>query len=218
MDADRSGDPLTDSAVDRDLRAMLAVDPSPEFVARVRTRIEQEPAPSAPWGLWPLVFAGGLAAAVTIAVTVARPKEIARPASVATRTSPSATEAARPEPVGRAAPGSGAPPIEPPVRAQESGVASSTRTGPPTAEAGRSVHIANDRRAAPPDADVLVDARESSALRALIRRAREGGVDLAPVLRASTPVVMDMPPVAAIDIPLITIDPIAPGTGEGARQ
>src|SRR2546430_12563369 len=37
---------------------------------------------------------------------------------------------------------------------------------------------------------VLIDARESAALRALIVGARDGRVDLEPVLRASTPTAM----------------------------
>jgi hypothetical protein len=71
----------------------------------------------------------------------------------------------------------------------------------------------------PPEAEVVIDARESSALRALILDARDGRVDLEPVLRAATPILMDLPTVRGIDIPFITIDPIAPGTGEeGVRQ
>jgi len=67
--------------------------------------------------------------------------------------------------------------------------------------------------------EVLIDARESAALRALIAGARDGRVDLEPVLRASTPTAMDLPPIGAIDIPFLTIDPITPGTGEeGVRQ
>ena len=39
MAAHRFGDPLTDGEIDRALATALAVDPSPEFVARVRMRI-----------------------------------------------------------------------------------------------------------------------------------------------------------------------------------
>jgi hypothetical protein len=66
--------------------------------------------------------------------------------------------------------------------------------------------------------DVLLDARESAALRALILGARDGRVDLEAVLRASTPNAMDLPPIGDIDIPIITIDPITPDTGEGVRK
>ena len=63
--------------------------------------------------------------------------------------------------------------------------------------------------------DVLLDARETAALRALIRGVRRGTVDLGPVLRASTPSAMELPPVADIEIAPITIAPIAE---EGVRQ
>ena len=43
MDADRSREPLNDLDVDRELQSLLAADPSPEFVARIRTRIASEP-------------------------------------------------------------------------------------------------------------------------------------------------------------------------------
>jgi hypothetical protein len=42
MDAGRSAE-LTDAAVDHELQALFAVDPSPEFVARVQARVSGEP-------------------------------------------------------------------------------------------------------------------------------------------------------------------------------
>ncbi len=49
MDGTRP-DALTDTQLDQELEAALGVEPSPEFVARVRTRIAGEPEPS-PWRL-----------------------------------------------------------------------------------------------------------------------------------------------------------------------
>ena len=67
--------------------------------------------------------------------------------------------------------------------------------------------------------EILIDPREAAALRALIYGARDGRIDLVPVLNASQPAVMELPPVVDIHIPEITIDPIAPGAGEqGVRQ
>ena len=48
MDDRRSADALIDAALDRELEAALAVDPSPEFTARVRTRVRSELAASWP--------------------------------------------------------------------------------------------------------------------------------------------------------------------------
>ena len=62
--------------------------------------------------------------------------------------------------------------------------------------------------------DVLLDPRETSTLRALIRGVRRGDVDLEPVLRASTPSAMDLPPIADIAIAPITIAPLVE---EGVR-
>ena len=46
MAAHRFGEPLTDGDVDRALTTALLVEPSPEFLARVRMRIASEPAPT----------------------------------------------------------------------------------------------------------------------------------------------------------------------------
>ena len=52
---------VSDAAVDRELESLLAVEPSPEFVARVRARVAQEPEPGRGRASW------GLAAAVAVA-------------------------------------------------------------------------------------------------------------------------------------------------------
>jgi hypothetical protein len=64
MDGHRHTDAVTDSALERDLEAMLAVEPSPEFLARVRTRVAAEPATSAWRFQW--TFAAVVAASVLI--------------------------------------------------------------------------------------------------------------------------------------------------------
>jgi hypothetical protein len=210
MDAQRFGDAMSESAIDCEVQAMLAVDPSPEFVARVRTRIMEEPQPSASWLSWlswKSAAVVAVAALVVLAAVMARPRETVRSQPVERRAS--STDGARPTQSGAAT-------------AQGPDVASAARrtttaTGP--ARAGHRVRATDPRMVVPPEAEVMIDARESSALRALILDARDGRVDLEPVLRAATPTLMDLPPVGGIDIPFITIDPIAPGTGEeGVRQ
>ena len=66
--------PLTDAALDREIEDVLRVDPSPEFLARVRTRMAVEPAASrTKWYLsWMSVTAGFAAAALVGAVYVGR--------------------------------------------------------------------------------------------------------------------------------------------------
>jgi len=54
-------------AIERELSQVLAVEPSPEFAARVRARIEQQPAPAFGWSRWAIA---SFAAAAVIFVTV----------------------------------------------------------------------------------------------------------------------------------------------------
>jgi hypothetical protein len=208
MDAERPGDALSESAVDRELQAMLGVEPSPDFLARVHTRIASEPEPTAWWLSWTFAVGVAIAAVVVFAVVMARPREAVRHQPVERREA--STDVARPTP-------SAAVTAQEPYVAQGPYVASAfRRTGSATsrAKAGRHVRAGDLRAQGPAENEVLIDARESAALRALILGTRDGRVDLEPVLRASTPAPMDLPPVDAIDIPFLTIDPIAPGTGE----
>jgi len=189
---------MTDRALDRELQAILAVNPPPEFVARVRTRIASEPQRSAAWSMWMFASAAAAAAVVAIVVVVSRgvPREGAAPSKpLASRVlTPMAfvvSDINRRLTLSHALPGS-AP------------------------RAASLAATAMPQRA--PD-EILVDPREAAAIRALIRRVRTGGIDLAPVLNASTPTAMELAPVVEITILDIAIDPIAPAPGaEGVRQ
>jgi hypothetical protein len=58
-------DTLTDAALEQEVEALLSVQPSPDFVARVRSRVDEE-SMSAGWGWrWPMA-----AVATTVAVAV----------------------------------------------------------------------------------------------------------------------------------------------------
>jgi hypothetical protein len=67
MDGHRHVDPVTDASLDREIETMLAVEPSAEFLARVRARVVEEPAP----GGWRVRWDLGLAAAAVVAVAAA---------------------------------------------------------------------------------------------------------------------------------------------------
>lgn len=56
-------------AVERELSQLLAVNPSPEFAARVRARIEEQPARAFGWRAR-LLVSGAVAAAVLVAIVV----------------------------------------------------------------------------------------------------------------------------------------------------
>ena len=66
MHAEQSGDAL----IDRELAAALAVEPSAEFLARVRMRIAREPEPSAWRRSWTFAAAGACATAIAIGLSV----------------------------------------------------------------------------------------------------------------------------------------------------
>ena len=71
MDGRRPAEGVTDSALAREIEAALAVDPSPEFVAKVRARVANEAAPASWWQLrWP-VLASVITAAVVVFSTAA---------------------------------------------------------------------------------------------------------------------------------------------------
>lgn len=180
--------------IDREIQNALKVNPSPEFLAHVRTRIAGEAAPSAWRWSWTLAAAGAMAASLVVALVVSRPPAAISSAPVA-------------QPFRAASDDAGLKP-----RATEEGA-----TKAPAARASRPVPAALKPRAA--DApEILLDPAETRALRALIVGVRDGRVDLTAVLTSEPPAPMALEPVTDIVIAPITIDPIAPPPGaEGAR-
>jgi hypothetical protein len=75
-------DPLTDAALERDLESLLAVDPSPEFLAKVRSRVTREPMQTSSFRRWRLVAGRGPA-----------PVDEARPESRAVKAEPAEIQA-----------------------------------------------------------------------------------------------------------------------------
>ena len=201
MDAERNGRPMTLlETIDRDLRAALSVQPSPEFVARVRTHIASEAQSAGSGPVWRWSF--GISVAGIAAVVMATAFLVSRPhvgikapdAAVAkadippdVTTGPAPLVAAAPPGAAKAAP-----------------------------KAARQRHVPNARRTTPSGTlpEVLVDPREAAALRAVIAATRAGAIDLAPLVRASAPSVLEQPPIVAIAIAPLAIDPLE----EGGRQ
>jgi hypothetical protein len=195
MDAERSGWPMNDTAIVREIQAALAVDPSPEFIARVRTRIAAEPVTSGFWTRrpWATVLAAVAAGVIAFAVVMSRPRDLA--------------------PVG-----SSARDIE--LESSLAPVVSGfSRTVDGTAEAGHSGSGSRARKVATVRAEpeILLDPAETRALRRLIAGTRDGSLDLSAALRATTPTAMDLPPIDLIAIAPLTIDPLTPSGEEGVR-
>jgi len=195
---------------DQEIRNALRVDPSPEFLARVRTRIASEPTPSAWRWSWTLAAAGALVATVLIAVVLSRPRHQHPPAPDGVHAFTPAEAPAGPtlqqtEPAGSTAirrPG----PLGPGDRRSAKAAAHAT---PVVSGSGRTVTR---------EAEVLLDPSETRALRALITGGYDGRVDLAVLQRDPSRAPMDLDPIAGIIIAPITIEPIAPPSGaEGVR-
>ncbi len=87
-----SSESKLDAALDREIEALFAVEPGPEFLPRVRARIARTPAPS-PWRLrWILPISVAMAASVVLALLLFQSREAARietpPPQVAVSASP----------------------------------------------------------------------------------------------------------------------------------
>ena len=195
MDAQRSG-ALIDLDIDRALAAALAVEPSAEFLARVRTRIAGEPEPSAWRFPWTLAAVGAMALALVSAVSVLHLNQAMPPTETVLEPLPSralvfASLSLMPTMVANMS-------IRRPVKkVQQAEEVAATRN--------------------PTEPEVLLDAGEAAALRRLFSRSSEGRIDPwafeeAPKVTAALPVPNE------IEIAPITIEPLVPVNPEGARQ
>ncbi len=81
MPHNRSEDALTESAIDREIERALAVEPSPEFMARVRRRIANEPTPTAWRAPWVVLAIGAMAGVMVVVIAVSRPAQKPSPSS-----------------------------------------------------------------------------------------------------------------------------------------
>lgn len=213
MDAERSGRAMTGAAIDREIQAALAVDPSPEFLARVRTHIAAEPPGVRTWLPWKLVAAAVMAAIVAAVVVMSRPQEKTSKTATAQGDIRLTPEASIEQPRGpersRASADSTHRPVEAPGAQRR---ASPRRLTPPPAQSEARLVAAM-----PAEPEILVDPREARAIRLVIRATRDGSLDLSAALRATTPTVMTLPPIAAIVIAPLSIDPLTPSGEEGVR-
>ena len=190
---------------DQEIRDALDVDPSPEFLARVRTRIAHEPEPSAWRWSWTMASAVALAAAIVIAVIVSRP---------APRTTP-APEAVRAFGPADAVPSPGPAPVDPATSRSAGAVALHPA---PVVAPRRAAVVSGFSRTVAIAPEILIDPREAGALRQLIAGVRDGRVDLAAAQRHTTPDPMALEPIAGLAIPLITVDSLTPSGEQGERQ
>jgi hypothetical protein len=178
-----SGGP-DDPALDKDIEALLSVEPSPDFVARLRSHVADQSMSSA-WGWrWPIALVATAIAAVVVGVALWRPAERA------TQT----TSAAPPRVAAQV--DSHHPVI---TRSLEQPVAARARREPERAVAApsRGVEIA-----LPP---VIIAENETRAFAVLVRTAPSTQFDFTPPTTPSAaPLEVEKMPT----IDLVTVDPL----------
>ena len=200
-----------DDALDREIRRLLAVDPSPSFEARVRARVSAEPTRNAWRAGRPWMGFGAAAAALVLAVVVFRPGppadtggepalEIARAGDIAPLSSGAE---ARPRGDGAAAERSPSAVTEP------TAVPEPALSGPPATPV-RGAAGPPRATAAPPGPPrftrVVFSENERAALRQLLARARNRPMFVPVTAEAHMP---GGEPPAELVIPLIAMEPRA---------
>jgi hypothetical protein len=177
-------DQLTDARLDREIAEALAVDPSPEYLPRVRAAVAEQ-ASRAGWRLpWMWVGAGTAALAMGLAVAV-------YPTAVTER-----------------------PPVPDPPRAGGLPARPSPPDAPvslprqvPSRARARSGAAKPAVEARAPE--VLIAREESAALRRLMHGVRHGMVEPADVEPAVSDVQAGGPPSAVLVLPMPAIPPVA---------
>ena len=208
MDDHRFAAALTDAeldaALDGELEAALSVDPSPEFAARVRTRVQRERDAAASSWRW------GIAAAVAVVAMIALVVAMSRPDRA--RIAQDENAARRQPAAARTAPDLGPGPV-----AQDS-TASEALKSVPTRVLGTSGGRRSRPSAVVREPELLIAADEARALRQLFSNVRRGLVDLSS-LQESPPATAALQPPSEISFSPITFEPIAAEAAEeGERQ
>ena len=215
MTDERRGYPPTpggdDDPLDREIRRLLAVDPSPAFEARVRTRVAAEPTPNAlrAGRLW-MAF-GAATTALVLAVAVFRPEPPADADAEPGLGVARAGDAAPPSSGAAATRGGGAAADRSPAATTEA----ATAPEPAFAGAPTQPHVAAGPprgTATPPGPPrftrVVFSESERGALRQLLAQARDRPVVAPATAEARTPVAAGEPP-AELDIPPVALEPPA---------
>jgi hypothetical protein len=201
---------VKDAALEREIERALAVDPSPEFLVRVRARIADEPAPASRGFGW--LFAGvatvAAAAALVLAVRMVSPAR--PPATAPLLASRSIGSAVVVPAVVPAAAGQAGHDVPKSARLRDGQYVVSGFLVPPKPRSG----VGGSRTAATRTQEPLFDARETTALQRLIADVREARVDLTPLAKEGP---MPLPAMDPLVISPIVIEPLASSGIEGER-
>jgi hypothetical protein len=209
MDDRRPDDAMSDAELEQDIERALAVQPSPEFLARVRAEIGAQPE-RMPWRIgWTWLAAGSAVAAITVAIVLSRPAaqqpgNVPEPARLATTTKttpakPAATpQTSLPQTAGRHVP-------DVPRRRFPSLTSVAERT--PRAEP-----------------EVLIAKDEADALKRLMRGLDRGVVEPSAAGDGPNGVQPIQPPIPIVVAPMAAVSPITiaplgiPAPERGVRQ
>jgi hypothetical protein len=190
-------EPMTDADLDRQIAAALNVEPSPAFVTRVRQRVVQESGRPV-WSLsWSLRAACALAFAVVAAIVFHNQREVQPIVSPIDN-----------RPVGAVA-----------------ALQADRRSGRLATDSVRRVPLlrssSNPVRLKPNTTgdgrETLIDPREANALRVLYAGASLGMVDVTPLANLIAKGGSELTPPPEIVVAPLSIQPLAPEPGEGAR-
>ncbi|MGH9349104.1 MAG: hypothetical protein ACRD26_17755 [Vicinamibacterales bacterium] len=183
---------MDDARLDREIEALVSIDPSPDFRARVRERLANEPPIRALAGAWRLPWAVAAGGALVVGALLV---------AIVFRTTPEPRAATE-------------------LAARSIDEAGYDATARPVASEGASGRIsrggARRRPAAAPieqTIEVIVYPPEAAAWRRLMARVGSGDVDLSRLARAGTEQTPLMLP-EELALPLIVIEPLTPGFGE----
>ena len=185
----RDSQPLVDSTLDRELEALLAVEPSPELNARVIAAVAIE---RPRWALsWLVAPAGALVAAMLVIALVTHMRSTGP-------TTPTLTGRSLVSPLAHA------PQVSPMPATWTNRVAESTGSGRRAAR-----NVRHETHRGPTELVVLVAQDESRALGQFLGRARPlevaSATDESPLpLSSDAP-----PPVRPLDVPLLVIEPLS---------
>jgi hypothetical protein len=184
-------EPLSDAALDRELDAALGVEPSPQFVARVRLRVADHAVAAGWWPRWQLVTAGVVA--VTLAVAAGLWSMDGSVGAAFRRSEPSST-------VSRIARDMALPAA---VVARAPSPVTTSPTVAAVRQTRRPARVANGSREISLD-EVIVSAEDRRGFEALLVAIEERRL---PLLPQPEPAVDSAPP-APIEIPDVTIEPL----------
>jgi hypothetical protein len=190
---DRPTDKLIDSAIDVEIERLLAVEPSPDFLARVRMRLADEPVRAERHFRSVFLTTAAIAAIIVIVVGLSRFNQT------------SIDRLPRPEQSFSQAPSPRVPSRPQAENPAAVAIPTSKRTRPASVRRRPAAITSTTSLDSPAEPEVLVSVAEAQALRRFLENVREGRVDLAtavlPTATDNYSDLVDIHPLIPVTIP-----------------